>query len=776
MATINEIKQQAEAVKNATQVGENTAMRVGSALSGLADIAKQHDVELAKKFDKESVVQESGNAEDKVMSQKAVSDKLSDLSLNSLLFEQGGIADNGVLVNSSNRIRTSTFISLQGSITLKEPYIIRALYYYSEPDVFVEREEIFKNTAKIGRNGYIYKIVIQEKNNSAISVENVKGNCILESFDNRINTLADEYDKIDNYSKTHSVIDIKVVKVSGIVALLNVGEFGFNTSTNKLIEKTNEDGNYNEYSPSESGGMYIYNNSLCTWNGEKFIPVNVEDKVNNLLINHYLFEQGSIAINGVDVRSDKRIRTTGFYSLITNFCVNEPYIIRGVAYYNKDTGKFSDFEDLMSQSARVGKEDKLYRIVIQKKDDTSFSVNDFKDTTLEFLASKVNTLSIIPPVVFNIDTELLDVSQEVEKMNYAGIENRKTVLEQVYARFDELVASNGAFVSKVDVAELLNINYPEYATLGGNAGSIEHSITLDDGTIHKYTYEATPTYKTYMYKFVDGNSNIGNGTNKKWEKKKILIIGGTHGVEIAAPFNTYLFAKALCESTDVNMDKLRSIFDVYIIPCLNGYGMYHLMRANANYVNINRNYPVKTWVKEGNDSDRVTQYSTQYTGDYAGSEFETQIVMGITNLLKPSMAIDHHNYSSSKTQFYTEVAKEEHLPLTYQSLVDCSYAFRKGLPFYFGKKHKLFKERPGTSPSIIVDTEGKTAVWWNEQGVKFASTIEICEGINYRDGECIIQSGSGELNSFGKDTFAVGEYTLRSQILRYAQWVLNNQQ
>ena len=46
METINEIKQQAEAVKNATQVGENTAMRVGSALSGLADIAKQQDSKL----------------------------------------------------------------------------------------------------------------------------------------------------------------------------------------------------------------------------------------------------------------------------------------------------------------------------------------------------------------------------------------------------------------------------------------------------------------------------------------------------------------------------------------------------------------------------------------------------------------------------------------------------------------------------------------------------------------------------------------------------------
>ena len=132
MATIDEIKQQAEAVKNATQVGENTAMRVGGALAGLADIAKQQDVELgkkadketvntalgkkadketvntaldkkadketvntrfteeknrldaelAKKFDKENVAQESGESEDKVMSQKAVSTKLNDLSKN----------------------------------------------------------------------------------------------------------------------------------------------------------------------------------------------------------------------------------------------------------------------------------------------------------------------------------------------------------------------------------------------------------------------------------------------------------------------------------------------------------------------------------------------------------------------------------------------------------------------------------------------------------------------------------------------------------------------
>lgn len=96
MVTIDEIKQQAEAVKNATQVGENTAERVGGALAGLADIAKQQEVELGKKantsdvntkfteekkrldaeldkkFDKESIAQEFGDSEDKVVSQFAL--------------------------------------------------------------------------------------------------------------------------------------------------------------------------------------------------------------------------------------------------------------------------------------------------------------------------------------------------------------------------------------------------------------------------------------------------------------------------------------------------------------------------------------------------------------------------------------------------------------------------------------------------------------------------------------------------------------------------------
>lgn len=49
MATIDEIRQQATAVKNATQVGENTAERVGGALAGLADIVKAQEDNIGKK-------------------------------------------------------------------------------------------------------------------------------------------------------------------------------------------------------------------------------------------------------------------------------------------------------------------------------------------------------------------------------------------------------------------------------------------------------------------------------------------------------------------------------------------------------------------------------------------------------------------------------------------------------------------------------------------------------------------------------------------------------
>ena len=88
MATINEIKQQAEAVKNATQVGENTAERVGGALAGLADIAKQQDVELGKKADKETVNTELGKKADKTYMDTELGKKANTADVNTKFTEE----------------------------------------------------------------------------------------------------------------------------------------------------------------------------------------------------------------------------------------------------------------------------------------------------------------------------------------------------------------------------------------------------------------------------------------------------------------------------------------------------------------------------------------------------------------------------------------------------------------------------------------------------------------------------------------------------------------
>lgn len=66
---------------NQSSVNEALAKKANTAdvNTKFTEEKKRVDGELDKKFDKQSVVQESGEAEDKVMSQKAVSDKLSDL-------------------------------------------------------------------------------------------------------------------------------------------------------------------------------------------------------------------------------------------------------------------------------------------------------------------------------------------------------------------------------------------------------------------------------------------------------------------------------------------------------------------------------------------------------------------------------------------------------------------------------------------------------------------------------------------------------------------------
>lgn len=88
MATIDEIKQQAAAVKNATQVGENTAERVGGALAGLADIVKAQEDNIGKKADKAAMDVELGKKADKEEMNRLLSTKANTADVDTKLTEE----------------------------------------------------------------------------------------------------------------------------------------------------------------------------------------------------------------------------------------------------------------------------------------------------------------------------------------------------------------------------------------------------------------------------------------------------------------------------------------------------------------------------------------------------------------------------------------------------------------------------------------------------------------------------------------------------------------
>lgn len=72
MATVEDLKNKADLVAKATQVGENTAARVGGALQDTAALL----ADVQKKVDTFQVTQTTGDSESSVMSQKAVTEEL----------------------------------------------------------------------------------------------------------------------------------------------------------------------------------------------------------------------------------------------------------------------------------------------------------------------------------------------------------------------------------------------------------------------------------------------------------------------------------------------------------------------------------------------------------------------------------------------------------------------------------------------------------------------------------------------------------------------------
>lgn len=318
--------------------------------------------------------------------------------------------------------------------------------------------------------------------------------------------------------------------------------------------------------------------------------------------------------------------------------------------------------------------------------------------------------------------------------------------------------------------------------------------TGDDLITHYY--KPTPAYKTYLYKFSFENNSMHAKPGLANEKKKIFLTSSVNGDERTAPFNSYLFCKRLCEVFNEKTEdgdyyydddyfKFAQAFDIYIVPCINGYGQYHNLRWNANGVQIDRNFNTGYWVAPDRKNGGVTfvPETQDYPGVKPDSEFETLLIEKLTEKIKPDMAIDLHNYTSIlPRQFYTGVAKKEWMPLLYQSCADCSIAFKRKYPQYFGTSIDLVRDARDYRLEYAA-TNGEVTTWWRTKGnVYFPSLIEVCQTINYNNGELVGTWDNGKYNSTstagldlqGPGTFSVAEYTVRNQLMRYGQFVLEN--
>lgn len=111
--------------------------------------------------------------------------------------------------------------------------------------------------------------------------------------------------------------------------------------------------------------------------------------------------------------------------------------------------------------------------------------------------------------------------------------------------------------------------------------------------------------------------------------KRVLIFGGIHGDEQ----HTTVVARAV--AVNINSETLPSNLTVIIVPDVNPDGLMVSTRVNANGVDINRNFPSKTWRSEFTNQSR-------YPGTQPSSEPETRAVLSLLERYPPHLVVTLH--------------------------------------------------------------------------------------------------------------------------------------
>lgn len=112
-------------------------------------------------------------------------------------------------------------------------------------------------------------------------------------------------------------------------------------------------------------------------------------------------------------------------------------------------------------------------------------------------------------------------------------------------------------------------------------------------------------------------------------QKRVLVIAGIHGDEQ----NTSVLARSL--AVHINAETLPKNLTVIIVPDANPDGLLADTRVNANGVDINRNFPAKSWRADYTEQRR-------FPGTQPSSEPETRAVLNLLERYPPQMVVTLH--------------------------------------------------------------------------------------------------------------------------------------
>lgn len=201
-----------------------------------------------------------------------------------------------------------------------------------------------------------------------------------------------------------------------------------------------------------------------------------------------------------------------------------------------------------------------------------------------------------------VDAAISEVNVEAENCYTSERHPIFTSTEELYAAYNELLASFSDYVTKNEIGE-----------------------DEDETKLYEYVFSNENTY----------NSRGQRSKDAAIAKPEILIITGVHGYERVSIAATYLFCKNLCECNE-KLGEIRNRFVFRVVPVVCPYGFDNDSRTNKNGVNINRNF-AKYWQEYGAGT-------YDYSGPTAASELETQAIQDwIDAHTSAAFFVDYHN-------------------------------------------------------------------------------------------------------------------------------------